>query len=131
MADAEHKEMKTILFYIVDKNDGLKAIQALTNDIKADKDADHKLYFKFLMADTYYICMGCEDEDKKKHFIGTNEVIFMPSSRLGKLETSFNQNKSIIFQKNCMLIVGDGKKPTEYRKLLIDWLLERKKEIKL
>ena len=33
--------------------------------------------------------------------------------------------------KNCMTICGDGKKPKAMRALLIDWLLEKKKEIKL
>ena len=67
----------------------------------------------------------------KKHLIGEHELIFIPSTRLGKFDTSFDENKNIIFQKNCMLIVGDGDKPKAYRKLLIDWLLEKKKEIKL
>lgn len=123
--------MDTILFYITDKEDGLKAIKALTDDIKNDNDADHKLYFRFLMADTYQVSMGCEDEEGKKHLIGEHEILFMPSTRLGKFDTSFDENKNIIFQKNCMLIVGDGDKPKAYRKLLIDWLLEKKKEIKL
>ena len=123
--------MDTILFYITDKEDGLKAIKALTDDIKNDNDANHKLYFRFLMADTYQVSMGCEDEEGKKHLIGEHELLFIPSTRLGKFDASFDENKNIIFQKNCMLIVGDGDKPKSYRKLLIDWLLEKKKEIKL
>ena len=123
--------MDTIIFYITDKEDGLKAIKALTDDIKADKDAEHKLYFRFLMANSYHVTMGCEDDEGKKHLIGEHELIFIPSTRLGNLDVSFNENKNIIFQKNCMLIVGDGEKPQAYRKLLIDWLLEKKKEIKL
>ena len=123
--------METIIFYITDKEDGLKAIKALTDDIKTNEDANHKLYFRFLMADTYQVSMGCTDDDGKKHLIGEHELLFMPSTRLGKLDTSFDQNKNIIFQKNCMLIVGDGDKPKAYRELLIDWLLEKKKEIKL
>ena len=126
-----NEQVETILLYITDKEDGLKAIKYLTDDIKADTDADHKLYFGFLMADTYRVSMGCEDEDGKKHFIGKHELLFMPSTRLGKLDTSFDQNKKIIFQKNCMIISGDGEKATALRKLLIDWLLEKKKEIKL
>lgn len=123
--------METILFYITDKEDGLKAIKFLTDDIKANEDANHKLYFRFLMADTYQVSMGCTDDDGNKHFIGNHEILFMPSSRLGKVDVSFDQNKKIIFQKNCMLIVGDGEKAKAYRALLIDWLLEKKKEIKL
>ena len=91
--------MQTIIFYITDKEDGLKAIKALTDDIKADKDADHKLYFHFLMADTYHVSMGCEDDEGKKHLIGEHELIFIPSTRLGKFDTSFDENKNIIFQK--------------------------------
>lgn len=123
--------MKTILLYITDKEDGLKAIKYLTDDIKANEEADHKLYFRFLMADTYQMSMGCNDDEGKPHLIGEHEILFMPSTRLGKLDISFDQNKKIIFQKNCMLIVGDGDKPKAYRQLLIDWLLEKKKEIKL
>lgn len=123
--------MDTIIFYITDKEDGLKAIQYLTDDIKADKDADHQLYFRFLMADTYQVSMGCVDDEGVKHMIGEHELLFMPSTRLGRLDVSFDQNKHVIFQKNCMLIAGDGEKPQAYRRLLIDWLLEKKKEIKL
>ena len=123
--------METILFYITDKEEGLKAIKFLTDDIKANDDANHKLFFKFLMADSYYISMGTTDDEGQKHFIGEHEVIFMPQTRLGKLDTTFNENKKIIFMKNCMIIAGDGKKAKAMRELIIDWLLEKKKEIKL
>ena len=126
-----NENLETILFYITDKEDGLKAVKYLTDDIKADEDANHKLYFRFLMADTYQVSIGCTDDDGQKHLIGNHEVLFVPESRLGKLDTSFNQNKNIIFMKNCMFIAGDGEKASSTRKLLIDWLLEKKKEIKL
>ena len=128
MADSD---VQTILLYINDKEDGLKAIQQLVDDIKANEEANHKLFFKFLMADSYYISMGTTDDEGKRYLIGNHEVIFMPITRLGKLETSFNQNKKIIFQKNCMILTGDGEKPKAMRSLIIDWLLEKKKEIKL
>lgn len=127
----EQREVETILFYITDKEDGLKAIKALTDDIKSNDDANHKLYFRFLMADTYQVSMGMKDEEGKPHLIGIHEILFMPETRLGRLDTSFNHNKKIIFQKNCMFIVGEGDKAKATRQLLIDWLLEKKKEIKL
>jgi len=116
--------VKTILFYVTDQNDGLKAIKYLIDDIKADPEADHKLFFKFLMQGAYYISMGTVDNEGKRHMIGDHEVIFMPATRLGSLE-----NKNIIFQKNCMFIAGDSEKTVEFRKLLIDWLLEKKEEL--
>lgn len=123
--------METIIFYVTDKKNGVKAVQDLVDDIKANKDAEHKLFFKFLMADTYHISMGTTDDKGNRHLIGEHEVIFIPQTRLGKLDATFNENKKILYMKNCMTICGDGKKPKAMRALLIDWLLEKKKEIKL
>ena len=123
--------VKTILLYITDKEDGLKAIQYLVDDIKANDEAHHKLYFKFLFNDAYYISMGTTDKDGKRYLIGDHELIFMPQTRLGSITDSFNQNKDIIFQKNCMVIAGDNEKAKAFRELIINWLLEKTEEINL
>ena len=129
--DAKKNDVQTIIFYVTDKEDGLKAVKYLTDDIKANEEANHKLYFRFLMNDMYQVTMGCTDDDGQKHLIGNHEVLFIPSSKLGKWDVSFSENKKIIFQKNCMIMAGEGEKTKAMRALLIDWLLEKKKEIKL
>lgn len=121
--------VKTILFYITNKEDGLKAIQYLIDDIKANEEAQHKLFFKFLFEGAYYISMGTTDDEGKRYLIGDHEVIFMPQPRMGSMEESFKQNKNIIFQKNCMIIAGDNGKAKTLRNVVIDWLLEKTEEI--
>ena len=119
--------MKTIIFYIDDATDGIKAVQYLTDDIKAREDANHKLYFSFLMNGAWMVSMGCEDTDGKKHFIGEHEIVFMPTNRQRDIER-LKDVKTVVWFKNCMIIAGEGAKPTELRQLLIDWLLEKKED---
>lgn len=123
--------VKTILLYVTDREEGLKSIQYLIDDIKANKDAEHSLYFKYLFGDAYYISMGTTDKDGKKYFIGNHELIFIPQTKLGTLGESFRENKNIIFQKNCMIIAGNTEKPTALRELIINWLLEKTEDLKL
>ena len=35
--------METIIFYVTDKKNGVKAVQDLVDDIKANKDAEHMM----------------------------------------------------------------------------------------
>lgn len=118
--------VKTILFYVTDQENGIKAIKYLVDDIKANPEANHKLFFKFLMKGAYYISMGTTDDEGKRYLIGDHEVIFMPQTRLGFLD---GQNKNVIFQKNCMILAGDDDKTREFRGLIIDWLLEKREDL--
>ena len=119
--------MKSIIFYITDKSDGVKAVQDLCDSIKAREDAGHKLYFKFLMAGAYVITMGTEDADGNKFFVGEHEIIFIPVHRQGDIER-LKETKEVVWYKNCMIMAGDNEKARALRDLLIDWLLEIKQD---
>lgn len=123
--------MDTIIFVIHDAQEGVKSIEYLVNDIKDNPDAQHSLFFRFLMANSYYISKGETDSEGKRKLIGKHEVIFIPYSRMGKALEEFEGKKNIIFQKNCMIIAGDGEKPKAFRELIINWLLEKTEEITL
>ena len=120
--------MDSIIFYITDREEGTKAVQYLCEDIKARQDAEHKLYFKFLLSGAYMVSMGCEDTDGNKHFIGEHEIIFMPVGRQSDIER-LKDTKNVIWYKNCMIMAGDSDKTKELRQVLIDWLLEIKSSI--
>ena len=119
--------MKTIMLTSQNKEDSIKSVNYLVEDIKAREDANHKLYFRFLMAGAYMVSMGCEDTDGVKHFVGEHEIIFMPSNRTQDIER-LKELKDIVWLKNCMIIAGDGDKPKKLRNSLIDWLLEKKED---
>ena len=125
------EQVKTILLYVTDKEEGVKAIKYLVDDIQKNEDANHKLFFKFLFNGAYYISMGTTDKEGARHFIGNHEVIFMPQARLNSLIDSFADNKNIIAQKNCMIIAGDSEKTVKLRSDIIDWLLEKSEDISL
>lgn len=118
--------MKTVIFYSTDIHDSVTAVKYLVDDIKAEEEANHKLFFKFLFENAYYISMGCVDDEGKRHFIGEHEVIFMPSERELDIER-LKQTKDVVMYRNCMAISGD--KAKEFRKTLIDWLLEKKEDL--
>lgn len=120
--------MKTIIFYIVDRENGISAVRGLCDDIQAREDAKHKLYFKFLMNGTYMISMGCKDTDGIKHFVGNHEIIFIPANRQQDIER-LKETKNVVWYKNCMIMAGEGEHPTRLRSILIDWLLEKMEDI--
>lgn len=120
--------MKSIIFLVHDREDGLAAITQLTQDIKSYGEANHKLYFRVLLNNVYAITRGEIDKDNVTKLVGDREVIFLPMNDginskhlLGRV----SENKEVVFMDNCMFICGDGEKKVDRRKLLIDWLLEK------
>ena len=120
--------MKSVIFLVYNKEDGLATITQLTQDIKASEDANHKLYFRSLFRGIYTITRGETDENGNKSLVGEREVIFLPMDdtntskiNLGKM----SENKEVIFMDNCMFICGDSNKKDKRRKDLINWLLEK------
>ena len=119
------EKVKTIMFYIVNKEDGVKAVKYLTEDIKAREDANHQLYFRFLLGGAYMVSRGRVNKLGIKELIGNNEIVFIPSIRQRDIER-LKDLKNVIWFKNVMVIAGKNKKAKELRNLLIDWLLENK-----
>lgn len=120
--------MKTIIFYANSLEDSTTSLDYLINDIKDRDDAQHKLFFSFLMAQTYRISMGTQTDDGERHFVGEHEVIFIPSGRQQDIDR-LKETKDVIFYKNCMSVAGPQR--AEKRQKLIDWLLEITEEINL
>ena len=123
--------VKTILFYVTDKEDGIKAVKYLIDDIKANDEAQHKLFFRPMMRGTYYISMGTTDDKGNRYMIGDHELLFMPQNSFEFLDGTFKENKTIILQKNCMVIAGETEKASELRNKIINWLLEKTEEVEL
>ena len=120
--------MKTIIFYTNSREDSLASVEYLINDIKSRDDAQNKLFFSFLMENTYRISMGTKTDDGEKHFIGEHEVIFIPGGRQQDIER-LKEVKNVIFYKNFMSIAVPQR--TEKRNKIIDWLLELTEDIEL
>lgn len=119
--------MKTIIFYITDHEEIVKSVKNLTDDIKNREDASHQLYFKFLMGGAYTISRGRTDKNGVRELTGEHEILFIPSTRQRDIER-LKETKTVIWYKNAMIIAGDGEKPKELRRLLINWLLNDKEE---
>ena len=118
--------MKSVIFLVHDTEDGLATITQLTQDIKSNSDANHKLYFRVLLNNVYSITRGEVDKDGLTQLVGDREVIFLPMNKgntskhlIGRMQ----EEKEVIFMDNCMYIAGDGDKKRDRRSLLIDWLL--------
>lgn len=119
------EKTNTIMFYIVDQEDGINAVKYLTEDIKSREEANHKLYFRFLLGGAYVVSRGHVNDQGIKEMIGNNEIIFIPSIRQRDIER-LKELKNVIWYKNIMTIAGKSKKSKELRQLLIDWLLEKR-----
>lgn len=122
--------MKTIIFVVHSQEEGIKSVTQLVNDIKATEEANHKIFFTNLPGNVYYICKGEAEEDGKKHFTGSHEVIFVPLERLSIAISRF-KDKEIVLEKNCMTLSGKGEKAKKNRTIIIDWLLEKMEEIEV
>lgn len=119
--------MKTIIFYTKDRDEAIRSVEFLTKDIQSREDASHQLYFRFLMAGAYSVARGTTDEKGNKELTGEHEIIFIPFNRQRDIER-LKELKEVIWYKNAMIIAGNGEKPTELRRLLINWLLNDKEE---
>lgn len=119
--DLADGEMQTAIYYAERREDALACAEALCNDIKADTNADHQLYFSRRLMGAYIICKG-EEVDGKKKLTGTKEVIIFPAQRTDDFER-LQRTKHVVACKNCMSLVGVGEKSKEKRAEIISWLL--------
>lgn len=114
-------DMQTALYFAERREDALACVQHLCDDIKANEEANHQLYFSTRFMGAYVICKG-EEVDGTKKLTGNREVIIFPASRTDDLER-LQRTKHIVTCKNCMSLVGIGEKTKEKRAEVISWLL--------
>ena len=126
MADAEHKEMKTFIFFSTGSKEHIKSSECLVNAIKDDERCAHKLYFRPIMANVYQVIRAAKDEKDILQIVGCHELLFVPANRHDLIDRLEN-TKNVVQKINCMCIVNDD----ERTKKLIDWLLEEVEEIEL
>lgn len=114
-------DMQTALYFAERREDALACVQQLCDDIKANEEANHQLYFSTRFMGAYVICKG-EEVDGTKKLTGNHEVIIFPAQRTEDLER-LQRTKHIISCKNCMCLVGEGPKAKDNRAVVISWLL--------
>ena len=114
--------MDTILLYATDRFDAAEALTILCNDIKAIEEANHRLYFRRLMFNSFTISSGHTDEDGTRHLDGEREVVIFPMEKEEHLE-KLKAGKNILELRNCNWIIGEGDKTIKRRRHIIDWLL--------
>ena len=131
MADAEHKQMSTIIFFSTSMEDHLKSIETLTDGFRADGRCAHKVCFRPIMANVYQFISGVLNEETGIMTpMGCHEIIYIPvthEENIARLERS----KNVVLNINCMCFVGDNDKKKLKLKKIIDWFLEETEEIQL
>lgn len=123
--------MDMILLLASTPEDAYKSISYICEDVKNRSDADHKLYFSRIMFGAFHISKGevVETElapgmvKKDSALIGNHELIIFPSANEDHIK-KLKENKTTIFTKNCMSVAGPSEKKVEFRKAIIDWLLD-------
>ena len=123
--------MEAILLLATTPEEAYKAVSYICEDIKANPEADHKLYFSRIMFGGFHISKGASEDvevepgitQKNLYFTGEHELIIFPAKYEEQLE-KLKTNKTIIMVKNCMSAAGPSEKRITYRKALIDWLLD-------
>ena len=129
MADAEHKEMKTIIFFSTSSEDHVRSLEELNNAFNADERCAHKIFFRPIMANVYQFIKGDKDEEGKP-LLGCREILYLPVNReedIARLE----RTKNVVLNINCMCFVGDNDKKQSKKKKIIDWMLEETEDIRL
>ena len=124
--------METILLLATKPIDAHQALSYICEDIKGDERADHQLYFSRMMFGAFTISKGSVKETdlgggltkKDCELTGEHELIIFPAAYEEQLEKLKTSGKTLVFVKNCMSIAGSSEKKIEFRKAIIDWLLD-------
>ena len=127
MADAEVKDMKTIIFFSTERDKHLKSIGVFAEAARADERCAHKIFMRPLMMNVFQFIRGVRT-DNDADIIGCHEIIFCPD---GPTRERLSRIKNIVHEKDCMFIVGDSDVKKKRVNELIEWLLEETEEIKL
>ncbi len=124
--------MKTILLLATKPIDAHQSLSYICEDIKADEQANHQLYFRRVMFGSFTISKGVVEvrdfgdgiTNKECRLNGEHELIIFPAAYEEQLEKLKGSGKDIILVKNCMSIAGPSEKKQLLRKAIIDWLLD-------
>ena len=130
MADAEHKEMSTIIFFSTSSDDHVKSIETLIEALKADGRCEHKICFRPITLNFYQIIRGEKDDKGNMQPIGCHEILYLPVNREEEI-ARLERTKNVILKINSMCFVGDNDKKKLKVKKIIDWLLEEREGIEL
>ena len=126
MADAEVKQMSTIIFFSTSSDDHVKSVETLVEALRADGRCEHKICFRPITLNFYQILRGEKDDDGVMQPIGCHEILYLPANRTEEIER-LERTKNVVLKKNSMCFVNKEEKI----KKLIDWLLEETEEIEL
>lgn len=132
MADAEVKDMKTIIFFSSSPDDHVKSIETLVDGFRADGRCEHKVCFRPIMTNVFQFIGGVRDEEKEAMLpIGCHEILYMSvpfhEANIARLQNT----KNIVLDINCMCFVGENDKKKLKLKKIIDWFLEETEDIQL
>jgi len=124
--------METILLLATKPVDAHQALSYICEDIKSNEKANHQLFFRRVMFGAFTISKGRVAETdigggltrKDCELTGDHELIIFPAAYEEQLEKLKTSGKTLVFVKNCMCIAGPSDKKTEFRKEIIDWLLD-------
>lgn len=130
MADAEHKEMSTIIFFFTSPGDPVKSIETLIEALKADGRCEHKICFRAITWYFYQIIRGEKDDKGNMQPIGCHEILYLPANREEEI-ARLERTKNVVLNINCMCFVGENDKKKLKVKKIIDWLLEETEDIRL
>lgn len=127
--------MEAILLLATNSEDAYKAVSYICEDIKANPEANHKLYFARIMFGAFHISKGEVTKTeiapgmtkKDCKLTGEHELIIFPSSNEEHIE-KLKTNKTIIMVKNCMCAAGPSEKKQLLRQDIIEWLLDDEKK---
>lgn len=124
---AEHKEMKTIIFFSTSSEDHVKSLECLNNACNADERCKHRIFFRPIMNNFYQWVGGYKVKPTENIILGYHEILYVPVTNKELIQRLKN-TKNVILEKNCMCFVGkDDAKVNR----LINWLLEETEEIEL
>ena len=129
MADAEHKDMKTIIFFSTCPEDHVRSIEELNIAFNADERCHHKIFFRPIMPNVFQFIKGDKDEDGNPLF-GCREILYLPITKEAEIQR-LEATKNVALNINCMCFVGNNDKKQLKKKKIIDWMLEETEEIQL
>ena len=130
MADAEQKEMKTIIFFSTSADDQVKSIETLVDAMTADERCQHTMCFRPITVNMFQFIRGVKDEEKGMFPIGCHEIIYLPANRTEERER-LKRTKNVVLEINGMCFVGNNDQKKYKVKKIIDWLLEEREDIRL
>lgn len=120
--------MRTVLLFANRREDALKSVEAICNDVKAREDANHKLAFARRLMGSFLIAPYETDAEGNKHLAGDRELLLFPALKVEEFE-KLKSVKNVESIHNAKWVIGDGPWKVKRRQDLIDWLLGKRDHI--